>query len=240
LTAQDLQAVQPIEAALAQHEPTSRLAQQAGAFSSQPLVQTTPLLSMISGFHWTGNAETWLNAQMQRDVTQVILALEAYRLEHGVLPATLDELTGPYVSKLPRDPYSGDSFRYFPHGIPHRLTNNRSGDGPIPADTPFLWSCGALLLPVVPGLEGDNDRYLHLGWNGVAYRDAAPFADVIEAGLATPIPHRTPVNEPADDAPAAKPPPAAEAPAAGYQPAGAEPPSVAPPEPESDPFAEPE
>ena len=64
--------------------------------------------------------------------TMIVLALQAYRLEHGELPKTLQALAlsgySPFTpiqepgqaffKFVPPDPFSGDQFRYFPQGIP--------------------------------------------------------------------------------------------------------------------------
>jgi hypothetical protein len=50
--------------------------------------------------------------------TQIVMALQAYRLEHSELPVSLGQLKGEYFDVLPADPYSGSEFRYFPHGVP--------------------------------------------------------------------------------------------------------------------------
>ena len=43
----------------------------------------------------------------------LVLAIEAYRLEHRKLPDTLDEVMNAYFDRWPLDPYSGREFRYF-------------------------------------------------------------------------------------------------------------------------------
>ncbi len=58
----------------------------------------------------------WFEAD--RRATIIILALEAYRLEHGALPESLQQLARAYLDKVPDDPYSGKPFVYFPKGIP--------------------------------------------------------------------------------------------------------------------------
>jgi hypothetical protein len=50
--------------------------------------------------------------------TMLVLAIEAYRLDHGELPKSLDDLRGAYLDHLPIDPFSGLQFRYFPEGVP--------------------------------------------------------------------------------------------------------------------------
>ena len=89
-----------------------------------------------------------------RRTTRIILALEAWKLEHGSLPKKLDELVGTYIDHLPVDPYSGQAFRYFPQGlrIPLKWSlpwamawtyeSNAGRAGVIDADRPFIWSTG--------------------------------------------------------------------------------------------------
>jgi hypothetical protein len=66
--------------------------------------------------------------------TMIVLALQAYRLEHGELPDSLEKLArgphnnwkppaigtkgGAFFNTVLLDPYSGEPFRYFPRGLP--------------------------------------------------------------------------------------------------------------------------
>ena len=61
----------------------------------------------------------WRFADMEnrRRAAPIVLALQAWKLEHGSYPKTLNELVGPYLKHLPDDPYSGESYRYFPEGL---------------------------------------------------------------------------------------------------------------------------
>jgi hypothetical protein len=61
--------------------------------------------------------QQYANMENNRRATLIVLALQAWKLEHGDYPKTLDELVGPYFEKLPNDPYSGDSYQYFPKGV---------------------------------------------------------------------------------------------------------------------------
>ena len=56
--------------------------------------------------------------ETSRRATCLLLAIEAWKLQHGSLPKTLDQLVGPCLDRLPVDPYSGVSFRYFRDGLP--------------------------------------------------------------------------------------------------------------------------
>jgi hypothetical protein len=55
--------------------------------------------------------------ETDRRATIIVLALEAFRLEHGNLPKSLYELAGNYLDFLPLDPYSGRDFVYFAGGV---------------------------------------------------------------------------------------------------------------------------
>ena len=63
-----------------------------------------------------GNLDAWLTVETCRRATRLILALEAWKLEHGGLPPSLDDLKGKYLDQLPVDPYRGDPFSYEPRG----------------------------------------------------------------------------------------------------------------------------
>lgn len=95
--------------------------------------------------------------ETRRRAVRLLLALQAWRIEHGKLPETLDELVGPYLNRLPLDPYSAESsrpldpysaesFRYFPEGLPVRLEHhywNPHRPLDMEAGTPFVWSTGS-------------------------------------------------------------------------------------------------
>jgi hypothetical protein len=117
-------------------------------------------LTPISYYSWEGReaerrrwfstlAETIWALETMRNATRLVLALEAWKLEHGSLPKRLEELVGHGLDRLPLDPYSGEPFRYFPAGLklplhpaqPLGRTGWSSG-GTVPAQTPFLWSTG--------------------------------------------------------------------------------------------------
>ena len=76
------------------------------------------------------------------------LLLEAWKLRHGSLPKTLDELVGPDLDRLPIDPYTGAPFRYVRDGvgIPLRwdiyVGSSYFFSGKIAAKVPFIWSAG--------------------------------------------------------------------------------------------------
>jgi hypothetical protein len=59
----------------------------------------------------------YADMENKRRATRIVLALQAWKLEHGGYPKSLDELVGPYFEKLPKDPFSGEPYQYFPEGL---------------------------------------------------------------------------------------------------------------------------
>jgi hypothetical protein len=90
----------------------------------------------------------------------LIIALEAWKLQHGSLPEHLEDLVGTCLDHLPIDPYSGKQFCYARDGVKDRLQWSqpalrnllwRPGNvkdltsGEIASNTPFIWAEGAEL-----------------------------------------------------------------------------------------------
>jgi hypothetical protein len=75
--------------------------------------------------------------------TLLVLALHAWRLDHGEFPERLEQLTPDYVSHLPRDPFStggaGD-YGYRRDGFPAKVLTSALHE--VPAHQPLLWSAG--------------------------------------------------------------------------------------------------
>jgi hypothetical protein len=88
--------------------------------------------------------------EARRRGTLLVLALEAYRIEHGELPPSLDKLVGMYFDELPPDPYSGNEFCYYPDGFPATLIPTDAIDPSqagylrqrITAGQPCVWCTG--------------------------------------------------------------------------------------------------
>ncbi len=98
--------------------------------------------------------------ETQRRATIIVLAIEAYRLDHGALPKSLSELAPDYVDKVPLDPYSGLEFKYYADGIPAPpdVADKQAFDRPAGYTTdnpgfgfrfnrPVIWSTGPCLTP---------------------------------------------------------------------------------------------
>jgi hypothetical protein len=148
-----------------------------------------------------------------RRATRLLLAIEAWKLQHGSLPKTLDLLVGPCLDRLPVDPYSGASFRYFRGGLPDSfgwsqptLTRLRYwqwerwahdlSHGTIAAGMPFVWSTGGKVCYERSAKEdslaqyeiyGDTGEYLGYG-RGSATRQASSMFEVWSSGWPFPIP----------------------------------------------------
>lgn len=114
--------------------------------------KSTPLLDMVDP--WIDQSgdfliQSFARIETQRRAVRLILALHAYRADHGAFPEALDALKGRYLGQLPVDPMSGESFRYFPDGVSVRLTESPSPDRwlieTVDPGTPFLWSTGGMV-----------------------------------------------------------------------------------------------
>ncbi len=51
-------------------------------------------------------------------MTRVFLALRCYHLEHGRMPASLDDLAPEYLEEVPVDPFAEQPFVYEPQADP--------------------------------------------------------------------------------------------------------------------------
>jgi hypothetical protein len=69
-------------------------------------------------------------ADAQLQATRVILALRAYQLAHGSLPADLNALVPEFLDKVPVDDFDGQPLRYSPERkIVYSVGNNLKDDG---------------------------------------------------------------------------------------------------------------
>ena len=78
----------------------------------------------------------------RRRAAPIVLALQAWKLEHGAYPKILNELVGPYLKSLPIDPYSGESYGYFPNGVDINMRDSEENFKLISPDKgrPMVWS----------------------------------------------------------------------------------------------------
>ena len=164
-----------------------------------------PVDDLISDWLYFGKDETVLHRQKaavetNRRATRIILALEAWKLQHGSLPKKLDELVGTCFDKLPSDPYTGEPFQYFPDGVKYSFSSDQrsvagvSNTVEILAGEPFLWVAGPnVTLRQYPGVgqEIDLHRYAILALNDyyrVAWRRPKTENEIWSFGLVFPIP----------------------------------------------------
>ena len=115
LTAEDFARCRDTEAALA-----------AGGFAPPPSkIEITPALSRDFTYNLVSvnmprvQFDDWLRVETYRRATRLVLALETWKLDHGGLPQSLNELRGKYFDQVPVDPRTGDAFQYEPKGLPY-------------------------------------------------------------------------------------------------------------------------
>jgi hypothetical protein len=110
-------------------------------YVAQMWVDYTPF-----AWSWQAVHTSVANGETERRATQILLALEGWKIEHGQLPDSLDKLVGPYFDALPNDPFTGKPFRYFPNGVPIPLARHNwlspVGESAVAPNTPFVWSAG--------------------------------------------------------------------------------------------------
>lgn len=140
-----------------------------------------------------------------RSATRTVLLLKSWKLEHGSLPKTLDQLIGPDVKELPLDPYSGRPFLYYPEGLkaplysgkPAAISYDIEYTGPvfdreksgIDANKPFIWSLGDR---VRHDWDAEEEtcwfkKYQILSPTGVPFVPRSEH-DLLESGWVFPIP----------------------------------------------------
>ncbi|MFU8829194.1 MAG: hypothetical protein ACNA8P_07135, partial [Phycisphaerales bacterium] len=56
--------------------------------------------------------QQWLTTQRSIRLTQTMIAMAEYRLDHGQWPDSLDQLVPDYLESIPTDPRTGDPFEY--------------------------------------------------------------------------------------------------------------------------------
>jgi hypothetical protein len=78
-----------------------------------------------------------LTVETHRRATRLLLVLEAWKLQHGRLPQSLDELRGTYVDRLPVDPLRGELFQYYRSGVAFSFRDTRGKT--VAPGRPFLW-----------------------------------------------------------------------------------------------------
>lgn len=87
-----------------------------------------------------GHLGNLLWVENYRRATRLILAIEAWKLEHGRLPKSLEDLKGKYPDQLPIDPYTGGEFDYEPKGRPYYIVSSttNSAQRTLEPGRPFI------------------------------------------------------------------------------------------------------
>ena len=132
LDAQDADAALADRAAPVAHYASHRWAelQLAGALWRTSLLRTIqPPAEIIGNRRYTVAC---------RRGTQLVLAIEAWKLTKGTLPEKLESLVGPYFDKLPLDPFNNRPFSWLPWGL--RSAIRCDNVSLLPAGTPLLHS----------------------------------------------------------------------------------------------------
>lgn len=97
-----------------------------------------------SRFLW-GYGSEWQRANERGEASAwrrgflATLALRAFQLDHGRWPTQWDELIGPYLDRVPVDPWTGVPFDLRPQGYPFEVVTSH---GRVPANVPLFTSRG--------------------------------------------------------------------------------------------------
>jgi len=190
MTARDLKSFLDVESAI--------LREASFAFPDDPrekqewlaLMRSTPLLAALhySPRSWAYTRDL-ASMTTRRRAVHLLLALQAWKIEHGELPKTLDELVGPYLERLPLDPYAAEPFRYFRQGLPIPIRSSPWGSGEsevVEAGRPFIWSTSESVI-VKDADEGIPDRYRLYTDRGRSRRPTSEY-DVWASGWPFPLP----------------------------------------------------
>jgi len=131
---------------------------------------------------WTHDAVmSEIMFETARRATLLTLAAQAYRLEHGELPKTLEPLREHGIlGSIPNDPMTGRPFIYFPEGIPQprtererralkEYTRHRSNwnlaSVPFKPEIPCFWSPGVSLeTRVDTSKDEDGQEYVEVSY----------------------------------------------------------------------------
>jgi len=84
----------------------------------------TPVFRYAAGAGWSTVPVLSVRAAeraARRRATRIMLELAVFRLRHDRFPDSLEQLSADLGRELPKDPYTGIAFRYFPQGFPIRV-----------------------------------------------------------------------------------------------------------------------
>ena len=147
LTAARLERRQEVERLAAPREPVDIARRQTPAFPylrGKPWPKALALDSYLSppprrpGSDFADERADFLREETWRRVVRLMLAIEAWRLEKGQFPESLDAVVWAYPDCVPEDPASGHAFGYYPEGCVFPVRRNWGDPNLIPAKTPLL------------------------------------------------------------------------------------------------------
>ena len=95
-------------AAMAPNRPDAQAALGKGYMGFSILHRANEFLSVTMDGPWRGTLDTRFRAAARNRMTAVALAMRLYELDHGRLPAKLDDLVPDYLAQLPADPFATD------------------------------------------------------------------------------------------------------------------------------------
>jgi hypothetical protein len=164
VTAEDLRELDYLVSGITEGKPATRLLwyiEPPAKSQYAEWLKTTPLLSKQYDQGRDGEqlGRRFASKTNVRRATHSVMAIEAWKANHhGELPERLDQLVGPYLDKLPLDPYTSRDYVYEPHGI------SPSDNGFRPnreLAKPFLWSPGENIRLSSPARSdvNPNDRW---------------------------------------------------------------------------------
>jgi hypothetical protein len=122
-----------------------------------------------------------------RRATIMVLAVQAYRLEHHRLPDSLKSLSRPDLSHLMIDPYTGLDFHYFPNGLPENPYPPQYWTSRVAmADhrLPCIWSQGPEL---EASINFEGVFFQRAKWGSTQSAPALTYADAWSRGHWFPI-----------------------------------------------------
>jgi hypothetical protein len=89
---------------------------------------------------WAAPLRVKCLTKTEAEVTRALLALKAFKLKTGRLPAALDELVPEYLPSVPLDDFSGKAIRYSPEKkILYSVGKDLQGVGGFTKDEAQAW-----------------------------------------------------------------------------------------------------
>ena len=164
VTAEDLRELDYLVSGITEGKPATRLLWYIEPPSNIQNAEWLKTTSLLSSQYDQGRNGEQLGRRFARETnvrraTHLVMALEAWKADHhGELPERLGQLVGPYLDKLPLDPYTSRDYVYEPHGISppdNSFRPNRE------LALPFLWSPGENVRLSYPARSdvNPNDRW---------------------------------------------------------------------------------